>query len=41
MLDWDDPDFDPHQVDVDALHRNLTRLAQFLGTRKATGHVPG
>ena len=40
MLDWDDPDFDPHQVDVTALHRNLARLAQFLGNRKASGHGP-
>jgi hypothetical protein len=40
MLDWDDPDFDPLKVDVAALHRNLARLAQFLGNRKASGHGP-
>jgi Plasmid pRiA4b ORF-3-like protein len=40
MLDWDDPDFDPHQVDVAGLTRNLARLAQFLGNRKANGRVP-
>jgi D-serine deaminase-like pyridoxal phosphate-dependent protein len=36
MLDWDDPDFDPLKVDVAALHRNLARLAQFLGGRKTS-----
>jgi hypothetical protein len=35
MLDWDDPDFDPHTVDVGALRRNLERLARFLAVRKA------
>jgi hypothetical protein len=34
MVEWDDPDFDPHKVDAAALQSNLDRLAKFLGTRK-------
>jgi hypothetical protein len=34
MLDWDDPDFDPHQLDVAALERNLAKLGRFLSGRK-------
>ena len=34
MVDWDDPDFDPHTVDAAALARNLANLAKFLGSRK-------
>jgi hypothetical protein len=34
MLDWDDPDFDPHQVDASALVRNLAKLARFLGVHQ-------
>jgi hypothetical protein len=37
MLDWDDPDFDPHTVDAAAISRNLANLAKFLGSRKAAG----
>ena len=33
MLDWDDPDFDPNQVDTAALKRNLANLARFLNGR--------
>jgi hypothetical protein len=36
MLDWDDPDFDPHTVDVAALKSNLAKLAKFLRDKKAT-----
>ena len=39
MVDWDDPDFDPHQVDTAALKRNLANLARFLGSRAAGGHA--
>jgi hypothetical protein len=34
MLEWDDPDFDPHKVDAAAIARNLTKLGTFLGSRK-------
>jgi hypothetical protein len=34
MLDWDDPDFDPHKVDVAVLRRNLANLGRFLSGRK-------
>jgi hypothetical protein len=34
MLDWDDPDFDPHKVDAAAIARNLAKLGTFLGSRK-------
>ena len=37
MVDWDDPDFDPHKVDVAAIERNLANLAKFLASRKAAG----
>jgi Plasmid pRiA4b ORF-3-like protein len=30
MVEWDDPDFDPHRVDTAALRRNLANLAKFL-----------
>jgi hypothetical protein len=33
MLDWDDPDFDPHTVDRAALERNLANLCRFLNSR--------
>jgi len=39
MVDWDDPDFDPHKVDATALERNLANLAKFLGSRKPSGHA--
>jgi hypothetical protein len=39
MLDWDDPDFDPHTVDAAAIERNLANLAKFLGSRKTSGHA--
>jgi hypothetical protein len=35
MLEWDDPDFDPHRVDVAALRGNLANLARYIGRRKA------
>jgi len=38
MLDWDDPDFDPHVVDAEALRRNLANLAKYLGRRKRAAH---
>jgi hypothetical protein len=31
MIEWDDPDFDPHKPDIAAIERNLLRLATFLG----------
>jgi hypothetical protein len=31
MIEWDDPDFDPHKLDIAAIERNLLRLAKFLG----------
>jgi hypothetical protein len=39
MLDWDDPDFDPHKVDIAALRRNLANLAKFFGSRRPAGHA--
>ena len=33
MVDWDDPDFDPHKPDVAALERNLERLSTYLRKR--------
>jgi len=38
MIDWDDPDFDPHVVDEAALRANLANLAKYLGRRKAPQH---
>jgi Plasmid pRiA4b ORF-3-like protein len=38
MLDWDDPDFDPHKVDIAALKSNLAKLSKFLRDKaKAAG----
>jgi hypothetical protein len=38
MVEWDDPDFDPHKVDVAALKGNLARLSKFLRDKaKAAG----
>ena len=34
MVEWDDPDFDPHKVDVGAIERNLANLGRFLASRK-------
>ena len=39
MVEWDDPDFDPHTVDAAAIERNLANLAKFLSSRKAGGHA--
>ena len=39
MVEWDDPDFDPHQVDAAAIARNLANLAKFLGSRRAGGYA--
>ena len=36
MVEWDDPDFDPHTVDAAALRRNLARLSNFLRDRTRT-----
>jgi hypothetical protein len=38
MIEWDDPDFDPHTVDADAIGRNLANLAKYLGKRKPAAH---
>lgn len=34
MRDWDDPDFDPHNVNEAAIRANLANLARYLGRRK-------
>jgi pRiA4b ORF-3-like protein len=34
MIEWDDPDFDPHKVDEAAIRANLANLAKYLGRRK-------
>ena len=34
MVEWDDPDFDPHIVDEAAIRANLTNLGKYLGRRK-------
>jgi Plasmid pRiA4b ORF-3-like protein len=34
MIEWDDPDFDPHVVDEAAIRANLSNLAKYLGRRK-------
>jgi len=33
MVEWDDPDFDPHQVDAATIARNLEKLAKFIRPR--------
>ena len=38
MVEWDDPNFDPHTVDAALIEKNLANLAKFLGGRKAGGH---
>jgi hypothetical protein len=40
MVDWDDPEFDPHKVDVAALTSNLANLARYIGRRKTETHPP-
>jgi hypothetical protein len=35
MVEFDDPDFDPHRVDAAALRSNLANLARYIGRRKA------
>ena len=35
MVEFDDPEFDPHKVDVAALDNNLANLARYIGKRKA------
>jgi hypothetical protein len=35
MIEWDDPDFDPHVVDEAAIRANLANLTKYLGRRKA------
>jgi hypothetical protein len=34
MVEFDDPDFDPHKVNIAALRANLANLAKYLGRRK-------
>jgi Plasmid pRiA4b ORF-3-like protein len=34
MIEWDDPDFDPHKVDEAAIRANLANLGKYLGRRK-------
>jgi Plasmid pRiA4b ORF-3-like protein len=34
MLEWDDPDFDPHDVGEAAIRSNLANLGKYLGRRK-------
>ena len=34
MIEWDDPDFDPHAVDEAAIRSNLANLGKYLGRRK-------
>jgi hypothetical protein len=34
MIEWDDPDFDPHTVDEAAIRANLANLGKYLGRRK-------
>jgi hypothetical protein len=34
MIEWDDPDFDPHTVDEAAIRSNLANLGKYLGCRK-------
>jgi Plasmid pRiA4b ORF-3-like protein len=38
MIEWDDPDFDPHTVDAEAIRGNLANLAKYLGRRKPAAH---
>jgi hypothetical protein len=36
MIEFDDPEFDPAEVDAAALAKNLANLARCIGRRKAT-----
>jgi hypothetical protein len=38
MIEWDDPDFDPHVADEAAIRANLANLGKYLGRRKADQH---
>jgi Plasmid pRiA4b ORF-3-like protein len=38
MIEWDDPDFDPHTADEAAIRANLANLRKYLGRRKADQH---
>ena len=38
MVEWDDPDFDPHTVDEAAIRANLANLGKYLGRRKVAQH---
>jgi hypothetical protein len=38
MIEWDDPDFDPHVVDEASIRANLANLGKYLGRRKADQH---
>jgi hypothetical protein len=38
MIEWDDPDFDPHTVDEPAIRANLANLGKYLGRRKIEQH---
>jgi hypothetical protein len=33
MIEWDDPDFDPHIIDEAAIRANLANLGKYLGRR--------
>ena len=35
MVEFDDPEFDPHKVDAGALAKNLANLARYIGKRKS------
>jgi hypothetical protein len=41
MVEWDDPDFDPHNVDAAALARNLERLAKVIAGRRSDERAAG
>jgi hypothetical protein len=38
MLEWGDPDFDPHDAGIATLRGNLASLAKYLGRRKTEPH---
>jgi len=38
MIEWDDPDFDPNNVDELAIRANLANLGKYLGRRKVEPH---
>jgi hypothetical protein len=38
MLEFDEPDFDPHVVDEAALRGNLASLARYIGRKTVSRH---